>query len=67
MNDNKTFYKNLLLHEIEIFSKAVAGVLLFYTYCVNAESVLKRKDEKKNEYFEEQRFNTSALCKDLKR
>ena len=41
----KTVYKNFLLHEI--YSKAAAGVLLFYTYCMYAENELMIKDEKK--------------------
>ena len=50
-----------MLHEI--YSKAAAGVLLFYTYCMYAENELMRKDEKKKkkiEHFEEQRFGMNG-------
>ena len=41
-------YFNRFIVFYETISKAAAGVLLFYTYCMYAESELKGKDEKKN-------------------
>ena len=62
MKHDKTIHKNFLLHEI--FSKAAAGVVFFYTYCMHTESQLMTKDEKKNqnkiEHFEEQSFDING-------